>query len=506
MPLHDSGDPTSDTIVAIATAPGRGGIGIVRLSGSHALAVARHLTTLKQNPAGRHARHIHVLDQNGGRLDDALLTWFPSPHSYTGEEVVEIATHGAPVILQAVVERALHHGARLARAGEFTERAFLNRRLDLTQAEAIRDLIEAQTLTQARMAAEQLGGSLARSIRPVKQQLVELVAMLEAGIDFAEDDLETIPAAEIARRITDLVPPLEALLQSYAHGRLLREGLRIALIGKPNAGKSSLFNRLLERERAIVTPVAGTTRDVVSERTAIQGIPVELLDTAGLRDTQDEIERLGVARSHEAAAEADLVLQILDARDGPPGNPPVLASAAMLSPASVGLPSPACVRLPDADLVQSAGSYPEETRLQATQSLPSPFSERALQTPALVILNKADLLSPAQKQEFSEAGHTLTSALTGEGIEQLRQAILTHAGAAPDLSGSAPLSNLRQHDTITRCLAALHKSQNALAASVPHEMLLLDLYEALHALDELTGETTPESILNLIFSTFCIGK
>ncbi len=475
----DFADPTSDTIVAIATPPGRGGIGVVRLSGPRALVIARQLTALRQAPLSHRALYTHVLDANGGRMDDALLTWFQGPHSYTGEDVVEICTHGAPVILQAVVERALHDGARLARAGEFTERAFLNHRLDLTQAEAVRDLIDAQTLTQARLAAEQLGGSLARSIRPVKQILIELIATLEAGIDFAEDDLEMLPAAGIAKRIAALLPPLEALFASYAHGRLLREGLRIALIGKPNAGKSSLFNRLLERERAIVTPVPGTTRDVVSERTAIQGIPVELLDTAGLRDTQDEIERLGVARSHEAAAEADLVLHILDAQKGtspaPPQAPP--EGLQWLDPKHALLPETAN----SADV--AAGS-----------------------TPALLVHNKADLLSPEDRQWHIGAGHQLTSAVTGEGMDRLRQAILDHAGAAPEASGAATLSNLRQRDTIARSLAALRKAQEALAISVPHEMLLLDLYEALQALDELTGETTPDSILNLIFSTFCIGK
>ncbi len=469
-----------DTVVAIATAPGRGGVGIVRLSGPEALPIATKLVQLRNAAVSHRVRYGLVLDDDGKRVDEALLTWFAAPRSYTGEEVVEIAAHGAPVVLQMLVQRAVDAGARLARAGEFTERAFLNGRLDLTQAEAVRDLIDAQTVAQAKLAAAQLGGSLAREVQPVKQQLVSLIAALEAGIDFAEDDLQTMQADEIASRALQIQQPLEALLRSFAHGRLLREGLRLAILGKPNAGKSSLFNRLLDRERAIVTPVAGTTRDVVSERMLLGDVPVELLDTAGLRETTDEVERIGVARSREAAAEADVVLVVIDATA-------------------------------------------EEVQAIADPALADLLTGR----PWLLVINKVDLLNDEEKHNIginlideltleskslaSESASSrqpvLTSTVSGEGLAELKQAILQMVAA--DVTGAtteATLTNLRQRDAVAKALAAVTRALRAAPQQTPHEMLLLDLYEALHALDELTGTTTPDDVLNLIFSSFCIGK
>ncbi len=450
---------TGETIVAVATPPGRGGIAVVRLSGPEALGIARGLAELQRAPESHRVRYGQVLDEAGRAIDDALLTYFAAPHSYTGEDVVEIATHGAPVVVQTVVQLSLLGGARLAHAGEFTERAFLNGRMDLTQAEAVRDLIESSTVEQARLAAEQLGGSLQREVHPVKDALLMLIAELEAGIDFAEDDLQTIAAEEIDARIRLLVPPIQRLLASFAHGRLLREGLRLAIVGRPNAGKSSLFNRLLERERAIVTPVPGTTRDVISEGGAIAGVPVELLDTAGLRETEDVVERIGVERTREAMAEADLLLHVVD--------------------------------------VTVAG---EEEAMPALES-----AARAAMT--IRVLNKADLLSAEERARVAK-GALLTSAVTGEGMDALRLSILRCAGADTAVAGAAQgtLTNTRQRDSIARALEAMERAAAAARSGTPHEMLLLDLYEALQSLDALTGQTTAEDVLNRIFSTFCIGK
>lgn len=450
----------ADTITAISTPPGRGGIGIVRLSGPEAASIAAQLVRLRQPLEPARARLADVLDATSSadeRVDEAVVTFFQAPHSYTGEDVVEIAAHGSPVVLNLLLRRALELGARLAEPGEFTQRAFLSGRLDLTQAEAVRDLIEAQTLTQVRQAASQMSGALSRRVAPVKQALVELVALLEAGIDFAEDDVAVTPQVEIARRIDALTPPLAALEASFARGRIVHDGLTLAIVGRPNAGKSSLFNRLVERDRAIVTATPGTTRDLVTERISLGGIPLELVDTAGLREGHEEAEQIGIARSREALADAALVLVVLDATQ--------------------------------------ALNEEEHRLLEAVQ-------ERA----ALVALNKSDL-PEAHAQQSTVAGIAAlpTSALTGEGIAALRERLLALAtGGASAEPGM--LTNLRQHQAISTTMAALADAAQANTNGIPHEMILLDLYRALWALDSLTGQTTPDDILHLIFSTFCIGK
>jgi tRNA modification GTPase len=465
--------PATDTIAAISTPPGRGGIGIVRLSGPEAASIAAQLVSLRQPLEHARARLANVLDAAGSgvghgeaiRIDEALVTWFAAPNSYTAEDVVEIAAHGSPVVLELLLRRSVELGARLAEPGEFTQRAFLAGRLDLTQAEAVRDLIEAQTLTQVRQAASQMGGALSRRVQPVKQALVELIALLEAGIDFAEDDVDVTPAAEIARRIAELTPTLTALAASFGRGRIVHDGLTLAIVGRPNVGKSSLFNRLVERERAIVTATPGTTRDTVTERISLDGIPLELVDTAGLREGLaeglreglEEAEQLGIARSREALADAALVLVVLDA---------------------------------------TQPLDEEEYRLLTAVS----------GRPALVAVNKSDLAPAVEAApEIGGLGALRTSALTGEGIPALRERILALAtgGAA---SEPGMLTSLRHHQAIAAALAALNDAARANANAIPHEMILLDLYRALWALDSLTGQTTSDDILNLIFSTFCIGK
>ena len=303
----------TDTITAISTPPGRGGIGIVRLSGPEAASIAAQLVELHQPLEPGRARLASVLDQDSVQIDEAVVTFFAAPHSYTTEDVVEIAAHGSPVVLDFLLRRAIALGARLAEPGEFTQRAFLSGRLDLTQAEAVRDLIDAHTLTQARQAASQLGGALSHRVAPIKQELMDLVALLEAGIDFAEDDVDVTPQQEIARRIAELTPALTTLEASFARGRIVHDGLTLAIVGRPNAGKSSLFNCLVERDRAIVTATPGTTRDLVTERIAIDGIPIEMVDTAGLREGIEEVEKIGIHRSREALADAAIVLIVLDA-------------------------------------------------------------------------------------------------------------------------------------------------------------------------------------------------
>ena len=483
------GGMEQETIVAISTPVGRGGIGVVRLSGPRAQEVVAPLLRLRHPLAAGHARFGELLDVNPTRdaimphhewgtqredeprvLDQAVVTFFAAPNSYTGEDVVEIAAHGAPVLLEHIVRQCCAGGARLAEPGEFTQRAFLAGRIDLTQAEAINDLIGSSTLEQARVAARQISGSLAKSVAPVKAELVDLIAEMEAGIDFAEDDIDVMAAERIAEKIADVRAPLEALERSFAYGRVVREGFRLAIVGRPNAGKSSLFNRLVQRERAIVTAAPGTTRDTVTEHVSMGGIPVELIDTAGLREGANEAERMGVARSREAMAEADVVLLVVDATVGISGDD----RAVLRQGASGG--SAVLVAWNKIDLVEGFAG-----------DVQTHISEARCGAPTSIVVR--------------------TSAHTGEGIDELRAAIVDAvAGAEGGLRETGMLTNLRQHQAVVQALRGLDAAHLAVAAGIPHEMLLLDLYEALRGLDALTGATTSEDVLQLIFSRFCIGK
>jgi len=490
------GEMEQETIVAVSTPAGRGGIGVVRLSGPRAREIVAPLVRLRHPLAAGRARFAELLDTSGGAkttaypcgmtdkktgtdeaereteprvLDQAVVTFFAAPNSYTGEDVVEIAAHGSPVLLEVLVRQCCAGGARLAEPGEFTQRAFLAGRIDLTQAEAVNDLIGSVTLEQARVAARQMGGALAKTIAPVKAELVELIAAMEAGIDFAEDDIDVMAAERIAAQIAEVRAPLVALERSFAYGRVVREGFRLAIVGRPNAGKSSLFNRLVERDRAIVTAAPGTTRDTVSERVSMEGIPVELIDTAGLREGTDEAERMGVARTREAMAEADVVLLVVDATVGISQEDRAVLERGASGGSSV------LVAWSKSDLVAEVRGSRFEVRGSAS-------SDCAVQTIS-------------------------TSALTGDGIGELRAAIVESvAGADSGLREAAMLTNLRQHQAVEQSLRGLAAAQAAVDAAIPHEMLLLDLYESLRGLDTLTGATASEDVLRLIFSRFCIGK
>jgi tRNA modification GTPase len=392
------------------------------------------------------------------RIDEVVVTYFAKPHSYTTDDIIEISAHGSPVVLHHIVELALARGARLAEPGEFTMRAFLNGRIDLPQAEAVRDLIESQTLYQAKVAAQQLGGALSHRLQPIKQKLINLIAVLEAGIDFAEDDVSVLHNQQILDRIAEVRAPLEELARSFAYGKIVHEGLTLAIVGRPNVGKSSLFNCLVERERAIVTATPGTTRDLVSETVAIGGIPVRLVDTAGIRHALDEAESIGIRKSMEVLADADLVLVVFDS------------------------------------------SQPMTTE---DQELLSQVEARS----GIVVENKADISSSQNAVLNSQLAKVCTSATTGQGIAELRSEILRHVGGDSSHRLDAGfLTNLRHQSLVKDSLTALHAAQTAVSNSVPHEMLLLDLYNVLRPLDEITGATTTDDILNLIFSSFCIGK
>ena len=443
-----------DTIVAVSTPPGHGGIGVVRLSGPDALSIAGKILRLRGDGLEpRKATLADLIDEEGHKVDETLTTLFPRPHSYTAEDVVEISCHGSPPVLRLAVERALARGARLAEPGEFTLRAFMNGRLDLAQAEAVRDLIDATTVYQARVATQQLDGALSRRLAPLKKGLVDLIALLEAGIDFAEDDVDVASNAELLRRLGPVQQGVETLAESFRYGKVVRGGLTLAILGRPNVGKSSLFNRLLQQDRAIVTPLAGTTRDVVSEFAEIDGIPVKMLDTAGIRATADVIEAEGVERSWATLADADIVLAVFDL------SQPLDAA--------------------DRELLDKAHASGQ----------------------GIAVGNKCDLGRLADGVD----DYVSVSATQGEGIDDLREAITAKSAPEREQEG-AFITSLRHEQLLRESLESLNQAATAITNDTPHEMLLLDLYSALRPIDAVTGATTVDDILNNIFSTFCIGK
>jgi tRNA modification GTPase len=430
---------------------------VLRISGPSARAIVERVLQFSSgSPAWKpwSAALASLVDADGHAVDQVVMTYFAAPLSYTAEDVVEIACHGSPVVLRYALERLCEAGARLAEPGEFTLRAYINGRIDLPQAEAIRDLIDATTLYQARIAAQQAEGSVSRRLKPAKEQLLELISLLEAGIDFAEDDISVAPTEEILRRLDPVAASIGALVASFAYGKLVHEGFTLAIVGRPNVGKSSLFNRLLEQDRAIVTEIPGTTRDVVSETASLGGIPVKLLDTAGIRLGQDVVESLGIERSYQAMADADLTVVVID------------RSQSLTSE--------------DEALIQRARTAGK----------------------ALIASNKSDL---PPRVEMLEA--IPVSALTGAGIEELRRAIVETIAPRGRLEQEGGfITSLRHEQLLKESGEALAQARTAAIVGIPHEMLLLDLYAALRPIDAITGATTADDILNRIFSTFCIGK
>jgi tRNA modification GTPase len=422
----------------------------VRLSGAASRSIAEQILRFSSGHIWKpwSASLATLIDESGGTVDQVVASYFAAPRSYTAEDVIEIACHGAPVVLRYCVERAVRAGARPAEPGEFTLRGYLNGRIDLPQAEAVRDLIDATTLYQARIAAQQIEGSVSKRIAPYKEQLLELMSLLEAGIDFAEDDIDVASDEEILRRLSPIREGIDRLARSFAYGKLVHEGFTLAIVGRPNVGKSSLFNRLIEQDRAIVTEIPGTTRDTISETASLDGIPVRFVDTAGIRAGEDRVEQLGIERSYQAMADADLTLVVLDA------------------------------------------SQPQ-----------SPDDEALLSRPAnrLVVANKVDLAGMIPEDAVG------VSALTGEGIETLRRRILQ--AITPEIEQEAGFITSVRHEALLReALESLDAAKDAVSNKIPHEMLLLDLYSALRPIDAITGATTADDILNRIFSTFCIGK
>jgi tRNA modification GTPase len=439
-----------DTIVAIATPPGRGGIGVVRVSGPEASEVAGRVIERRAPLCPRRATLTRVRLQE--TVDQVVVTWFPGPGSYTGQHVVEISAHGSPVILESLVDGLVRAGARLARPGEFTLRAFLAGRLDLVQAEAVGDLIEAATPLQARVAFDQLEGTLSARIAAIDTDLLDLVARLEASLDFPEEGFHFIEPGAVAARIEAAAARIDAVVAHAARGRMIREGATVAIVGRPNVGKSSLFNALVGQDRAIVSDTPGTTRDLVTERVSIEGLAVTLVDTAGVREARETVERAGVERALRAGEAADLVLAVLDCGEA-------------LTEEDRGL----------------VASRPERSRV--------------------LVANKAD-----REPRWTRADAIRVSALTGVGLDDLRRAVadaLTGGGVSQD---GAPVTNLRHVTLLRAAHDGLQRAGAAVADGAPEEFVRIDLPQARRALAEVVGTSTSDDLLREIFDRFCIGK
>jgi tRNA modification GTPase len=447
---------TSDTIVAIATPPGHGGIGVVRISGPDAPRIVMQLTARTDSFEPRYAT-LARFSGPAGAIDRVIVTIFAAPHSYTGDDVAEISGHGSPVLLQSIVAESIRAGARMANPGEFTLRAYLNGRIDLVQAEAVRDLVDAVTPLQARAAFDQLEGTLTSEIRIIDAALFDLSARLEASLDFPDEGYHFVPQGHAAAEIRTVSDRIERLLADAARGRMIRDGLQVVLAGRPNSGKSSLFNRLAGAGRAIVTDVPGTTRDLITETIEIHGVPVTVVDTAGICGvTTDAIEAEGIARAVAARSVAAVVLVVLD------GSEPLTDDDRSLLRDTAGVPS-------------------------------------------VVVANKSDL---ERVWPDGDVGRPVVrvSALTGEGQDAVRQAIVGVI-RGPGLERDLPaVTNMRHLDLLTRARAALVRAAAAAGEGVPEEFVLADLIDARRLLEEITGARTADHVLGHIFSTFCIGK
>lgn len=436
-----------DTIAALSTASGQGAIAIVRLSGPRAIEIADAIFSASLRAAPSHTIHHGFIVEGDERIDEVLVSIMRAPRTYTRQDVVEVNCHGGMTPTGRVLELMLKNGARMAGPGEFTRRAFLSGRIDLVQAEATLDMIAARTSAAERLAIEQLSGRLSERIREMRDILMRICAHIEAHIDFPDDEIEPQAMADISGGITDLSASIKALSATCAEGRLYREGVKIAIVGRPNVGKSSLLNAMLERDRAIVTPMPGTTRDVIEEQLSIRGLPVRIIDTAGVREATDIAEQEGVRRSIAALDESDLALAVIDAT------------------------------APDDETIKMVGNRPH-----------------------IVVTNKIDLAA-------SRIEGVKVSALTGEGIEALRDAIHAKCTSAQGASDEGVMvTNMRHREALDQAAARLDAAHETLGAKAPLELVAIDAREALDALGRIIGATTTDDILDIIFNEFCIGK
>ncbi len=456
----------SDTICALSTAPGRSGIALVRVSGPQSFFLLRQLFRLNKSLdefPPRFAMLGRIVNpQDESLIDQAIATCFPSPNSYTGEDMVEFSLHGSPVLIAALMDSLCAYGARLAEPGEFTMRAFLHGRMDLVQAEAVRDIIDATTLYQAQVAARQRSGELTRKLQATKKLLIDIIVNLESAVEFAEEDLPLASREGLVQKLGQVQRDLRNWIESFRRGRIIRDGFSMAVVGCPNVGKSSVFNALLAQDRSIVAELPGTTRDLVSEFTNMDGIPVRLVDTAGIHPSTDHLEKLGIDRSLQAIADADAILLVVDT-----------------------------------------------SRIRSEQD--SVLRRQLCHLACFVVMNKSDLnsrWSPDERIEFAGSWPYLeVSAKTGAGIDRLRSVILNRIlGGSEMLQDGIMLTNLRHCHCLEAAERELMRAAEALRTGLSEEFVLVDLHSGLQKLGAITGETSVEDLLTEIFSHFCIGK
>lgn len=454
----------TDTIAAVATAPGRGGVGIIRISGSQCLSIAQRV--LGFTPEPRHAHYCNFKscdfkDIRGAVLDQGIALYFPNPHSFTGEDVLELQGHGGPVILDMLLKEIIALGARLARPGEFSERAFLNDKLDLAQAEAIADLIEASSTQAARQALNSLQGEFSRRVNALVEDLIHLRIYVEAAIDFPEEEVDFLSDGKIAAQLKNLRHSVDELLTSAQQGALLREGMKVVIAGRPNAGKSSLLNALAQKDVAIVTDIAGTTRDVLREHIHIDGMPLHIIDTAGIRDSADKVEQIGMERAWREINQADRILLIIDSTD--------------------------------------------KHQLAVEDHWPEFFTNTAFKNKLTIIYNKVDLSQVKLPDADQNPASIALSAMTGAGVENLTTHLKKIMGFEGTTEGG--FSARRRHiDAIERAREYLKSGDTQLHQNTAGELLAEDLRQAQEALSEITGSFTSDDLLGRIFEGFCIGK
>lgn len=454
------------TIVAISTAPGIGGIGIVRMSGKDTFSILEKIFKPKQQISeikGYQIKYGHIVDiSNGEIIDEVLVSYFKSPKSYTTEDMCEINSHGGTLILKNILELCLKHGAELAEPGEFTKRAFLNGRIDLSQAESVIDIINAKTQKEAKASNQQLQGQLSKKIQEIRQEILNIMVNIEVSIDYPEYDVEEVSNAEALKKLDDIFKKLEKLKTSFTNGKIIKEGIKVAIIGRPNAGKSSLLNALLKEDRAIVTKYEGTTRDTIEESICVDGIPLILIDTAGIREANDEVEKIGIQKSKQMIESADLVIFILDST--------------------------------------------KELQQEDKEIL-----EQIKEKNAIIVLNKIDL-NMVISEETEEIKQTkketiLISALKEQGIENIYKTISEMFQLNKiNLDNEITVTNIRHQDLIEKAIISTQKAKNAILQQMPIDIVSIEIKEILENLGKITGDNVTEDIIKEIFKNFCLGK